>query len=143
MAGSFEEVRIMKNSISIFWRKRSDFYKIRLTKCLECGKVSFPSRTKCPYCGSKNVRIVEASGKGTLVNYTVSYYRTEDSDELQPRIIGLVKLDEGVIIPAEIVDVDPDSLRKGLRVEAVLRRLKSDDPFGLIYYGLKFSPVLK
>ena len=133
----------MKNSISIFWRKRNNYYRLELTKCKKCGKISYPARNRCPYCGSENVEHLISKGYGTLLNYTISYYRKESDEEALPRIIGLIKLDEGPLIPAEIVDVDVRRLRKGLRVEAVLRRLASDDPYGLIYYGLKFTPILK
>ena len=133
---------MLKNSISIFWRKRSNYYRIQLTKCRKCGRISYPARGRCPYCGSRNVEHINSSGHGRILTYTVSYYRREGDDESMPRIIGLVRLDEGVIIPAEIVDASPEELKVGVEVEAVLRRLSSDDPYGLIYYGLKFTPVL-
>ncbi len=77
------------------------------------------------------------------MNFTVSYYRREGDEEHLPRIVGLVKLDEGIVVPGEIVDIDPSEVKEGIRVEAVLRRYSSDDPYGLIYYGLKFIPILK
>ncbi len=133
---------MLKNSISIFWRKRSNYYRIKLTKCRKCGRISYPARERCPYCGSNDVEHIDSSGHGKILNYTVSYYRREGDAENMPRIVALVRLDEGVVIPAEIVDSSPEEIKEGMEVEAVLRRLNSDDPYGLIYYGLKFTPVL-
>ena len=133
---------MLKNSISIFWRKRSNYYKILLTRCRRCGRASYPARNRCPYCGSRDVEHFSSSGHGKILTYTVSYYRREGDEESVPRIIALVRLDEGAVIPAEIVDASPKDLRTGMEVEAVLRRLRSDDPYGLIYYGLKFTPAL-
>ncbi|MEM2005174.1 MAG: Zn-ribbon domain-containing OB-fold protein [Zestosphaera sp.] len=133
----------MKHSISIFWRSKDNHYRVLLTKCDDCGRLSAPKRIRCPYCGSRNVRVSEARGTGELINYTISYYRVEGHEQHLPRIIGLVRLDEGPLIVGEVVDADPAELTIGMRVEAVLRKYSSDDPNGLIYYGLKFMPVIK
>lgn len=133
----------MKHSIPIFWRARDNYYGILLTECRNCNRVSTHKRVRCPYCGSRNVKIIEAKGTGELINYTVSYYRIEGHEQYLPRIVGLVKLDEGVLTAGEVVDANPAELAVGTRVEAVLRKYSSDDPNGLIYYGLKFIPIIK
>lgn len=133
----------MKHSISIFWRLKDNHYKIYVTKCRDCGKAAAFKRLRCPHCGSQNVEHLESRGLGELINYTVSYYRTEGSEQYLPRVVGLVRLDEGPVIVGEITDVDPNELSAGTRVEAVLRKYSSDDPNGLIYYGLKFIPIIK
>jgi uncharacterized OB-fold protein len=143
MANFVEGVGLMKHSISIFWRLKDNHYKIYVTKCGDCGRVAPLKRLKCPYCGSRNVEHIESRGFGELINYTVSYYRTEGSEQYLPRVVGLVKLDEGPVIIGEITDVDLNELSIGTRVEAVLRKYSSEDPNGLIYYGLKFIPVIK
>jgi hypothetical protein len=133
----------MKLSISLFWRKKKSYYEIKITKCKDCGSKSFFERSHCPVCGGSNVETIKSSGKGTIRLYTISYYRTEGSEEDQPRIIALIDLDEGITTIGEVVDVRPSEIKEGMRVEAVLRRLTSDDPYGLIYYGLKFRPITK
>ncbi len=133
----------MKYSIPQFWRNRYSHYRLTITKCRRCGGKAYFRRLRCPYCGSSDVEVIESRGKGTLLTYTISYYRREGDEEYLPRIVGLIRLDEGVVVPAEIVDTSPDEVKEGLRVEAVLRRYSSDDPYGLIYYGLKFIPLLK
>lgn len=133
----------MRHSISIFWRLKDNHYKIHFTKCRNCGKTSSLKRLRCPYCGSQNLEYSESRGFGELINYTISYYRTEGSEQYLPRVIGLVRLDEGPVVVGEISDVDLNELSVGMRVEAVLRKYSSEDPNGLIYYGLKFIPIIK
>ncbi len=132
----------MKKSISIFWRKRNLHYRIPIARCKKCGKTVYPPTKRCPVCGSEDLEITVSRGIGKLLTYTISYFRKEGDELSLPRILGLVKLDEGAIVPAEIVDVDPEEVKEGMKVQAVLRKLSSDDPYGLIYYGLKFSPAL-
>lgn len=133
----------MKHSISIFWRLKDNHYKIYVTRCRNCDKTAPFKRVRCPHCGSQSVEQLESRGLGELINYTISYYRTEGSEQYLPRVIGLIRLDEGPVIVGEITDVDLSELSVGMRVEAVLRKYSSDDPNGLIYYGLKFIPIMK
>lgn len=133
----------MKLSIPRYWRRRFDYYNVRITECLDCGKVVYPKKHVCPYCRSLNVRTVTSSGIGEVITYTVSYYRMEGDEDLVPRIVALIKLSEGPSLIGELVDVGPSEVREGLKVEAVVRRVKADDPSGLIYYGVKFRPLIK
>ncbi len=133
----------MKLSIPRFWRRRFDYYSIKITECLDCGRKSYPRRSICVYCKSRNVRTVTSAGVGEVVAYTLSYYRIEGEEENTPKIVALIRLDEGPIIIGEVVDVDKSEVREGLRVEGVLRKLKSEDPGGLIYYGFKFRPLIR
>ncbi len=133
----------MKYSIPKFWRRKEGYYQVVLTKCKECGKVAFFAYVRCPYCGSSNIELVKSSGRGVIEEYTVSYNRVEGGEEYLPKIIAVVKLSEGVRVVGELVDADPAEVKEGMAVEAVLRRFSSDDPHGLIYYGIKFVPAIR
>lgn len=130
-------------SISIFWRNKSNYYELVISECLQCGRKAIFKRFKCPYCGSSNLRYIRSKGYGVIREYTVSYYRGTENLEAYPRIIALVELDEGVKVVGEVVDVDINEVKVGMCVEAVLRRISSDDPNGIIYYALKFIPALR
>jgi len=41
------------------------------------------------------------------------------------------------------VDVEPDEMKTGMRVEATFRRVKEDGSSGLIEYGYKFRPIIE
>jgi uncharacterized OB-fold protein len=132
----------LRLSIPRFWRRRFDYYSVRISECLDCGRKFYPRRGICPYCRSRNVKVVTSRGVGEVLTYTVSYYRLEGYEEVIPKVIALIKLVEGPVLIGELVDVDISEVREGLKVEAVLRRLKSEDPAGLIYYGIKFRPIV-
>ncbi|MCS7108772.1 MAG: Zn-ribbon domain-containing OB-fold protein [Sulfolobales archaeon] len=133
----------MKLSIPKYWRRRFDYYSVIIAECLDCGKKTYPRKHICPYCKSRNVRAITSAGIGEVIAYTISYFRVEGSEEHIPKIVALIKLDDGPILIGELVDLDLSELREGLRVEAVLRKIRTDDPGGLIYYGVKFRPLMK
>ena len=52
----------------------------------------------------------------------------------------MVRTTDGVMISAQLVDVDPAEVRIGMPVRAVLRKISTDGPDGVIHYGYKFVP---
>jgi len=133
----------MRYSIPIFWRNKYSYYRLELTKCKKCGKAAFFRRSICPYCRSRDVEVITSKGVGKVVTYTISYFRGSTNLESYPRIIALIELNEGVKVIGELSDVKLEDIKEGMEVEAVLRRYSSDDPYGLIYYGIKFIPRVK
>lgn len=132
----------MKLSAPQFWRVRENQYRLFITVCRECGRSTVFKRPLCPHCGSDKVEYVESSGVGEIENFTKVYFRREASEDGLPMIVGVVKLREGARVVGEIVGVLNDEVREGMIVEAVLRRYASDDPYGVIYYGIKFKPLI-
>ncbi len=55
--------------------------------------------------------------------------------------MAMIEMDEGARITAQIVDVAPEMVKRGMRVKAVFRKLGEDSESGIIYYGTKFTPV--
>lgn len=132
----------LKLSVPQFWRVKENQYKLIITVCGECGRKTMFKRPVCPHCGSSKVEYVESSGVGVLESFTKVYYKTNSSEDRLPELVGVIRLSEGVRVIGEIVGVREDELREDVKVEAVLRRYLSDDPYGVIYYGIKFKPVL-
>jgi len=132
----------LKLSVPQFWRVKENQYKLIITVCGECGRKTMFKRSVCPYCGSSKVEYVESTGVGVLESFTKVYYKTNSSEDRLPELVGVIRLSEGVRVIGEIVGVREDELREDVKVEAVLRRDLSDDPYGVIYYGIKFKPVL-
>jgi len=133
----------MKYSIPIFWRNKYSYYRLEFTKCKRCNKIAFFRRRVCPYCRSRDVEVLTSKGIGRVISFTVSYFRGSTNLESYPRIIALVELEEGFKVIGELSDVKPEEVKEVMYVEAVLRRFSSDDPYGLIYYGVKFIPRVK
>lgn len=83
------------------------------------------------------------SGTGNLYSFTVLQEAPEGFEEQAPYIIGLVKLDEGPMILAQITDLAPDDpINIGDRVEMVTRKLTTEGERGMIVYGYKFRKML-
>jgi len=78
---------------------------------------------------------------GTLYSVTAVTEAPAGYDDQAPYFIGLVKLDDGPMLTAQITDVDGE-IAIGDRVEMVTRKLTTEGTRGMIVYGYKFRPIL-
>lgn len=80
-------------------------------------------------------------GQGTVYSYTTVLDAPEGFESQAPYAVALVKLDEGPLVTAQLIDLDrPPEI--GMRVEMVTRKLRTDGDAGIIIYGYKFRPPL-
>ena len=108
---------------------------LRASKCADCGDVQCPPRTICPKCWSSNVEGIEMSGKGVLRTYTIiniglTQMIEEGYDRFNPYCAGLVELEEGPVVSAQILGVDvsqPESIKIGTPVKAVFVERGKED----------------
>jgi len=84
--------------------------KLLLNRCTPCDAVYFPPRPFCPTCGSRDVGVTEASGKGRLYSYVISHVPAPGYTP--PFVVAVVELEEGPRLVANIVEcpADPDML---------------------------------
>ena len=82
------------------------------------------------------------SGVGEVFSYSTMYNVPKGYEDQKPYSIGLIQLDDGPLVTAQLTDVDHDAIYIGMRVEMVTRRLREDSPEGQIIYGYKFRPLL-
>lgn len=129
-------------SVPIYWRNIPQYYRLVGRRCRDCGKVHFPPVRRCG-CGSRQLDDVELPGEGVLVEYTVLHQTGTDFLKQKPLVLGVVELQGGVKVLAQLVDVQPDKLSPGTKVEAVMRRISVDGRHGLVMYGYKFRPVAR
>ncbi|MCE4619128.1 MAG: Zn-ribbon domain-containing OB-fold protein [Desulfurococcales archaeon] len=125
-----------------WWRTRIPRYRLIGAQCKSCGRAHYPPRKACPYCGSTELEQVMLPRRGILESYTVVQSIPGDTRFQAPIIVGLVRLENGVRLVAELTDVQPEELKLGLEVEATMRRIREDGDNGTIMYGLKFRPIL-
>ena len=78
--------------------------------------------------------------RGTLLSYTLQRESLYGFEEQEPMIFALIRLENGVKIIAQIVDVPYESLKQGLHLRAIFRKIRTDGDSGQIFYGYKFSP---
>ena len=103
--------------------------KLRLQRCDDCSTWVFPFHRRCQTCGSTNLSWADASGRGTIFSHARlrREYHPRHTDRL-PLVIAWVDLDEGVRMASNIVDVEPDEVRVGQRVEVDFERFPEDAP---------------
>ncbi len=79
--------------------------------------------------------------KGTLYSYTTVFSPIHELEEFSPYIIGLVKLESGKMLLAQLTDCTEEELSIGMEMEMVVRKIREKGPRGLILYGYKFRPA--
>ncbi|MCX6045781.1 MAG: Zn-ribbon domain-containing OB-fold protein [Chloroflexi bacterium] len=82
------------------------------------------------------------SGRGEIYRFTTMYNVPQGFEEQKPFTVGLIKLDVGPLVTAQLTDVDSKDVKIGMRVEMVTRKLREDGNEGQIIYGYKFRPLL-
>jgi uncharacterized protein len=122
-----------------YWRSRDRYYRILGKKCDQCGKEYFPPVSVCRKCHSTKLSDCEMPKSGSLLSYTLQRESVQGFEDQEPMIFGLVKLENGVRIIAQIVDLPYDSLKEGMKLNAVFRRVRVDGDSGQIFYGYKFA----
>lgn len=93
--------------------------ELRLQKCTSCdGGAYFPPRPFCPKCGSRDVEVFKASGKGVLWSYVINQRPRPDMGK-EPHSIAVVQLEEGVRLMTNIVGCPqtPEALVLDMPVE--------------------------
>jgi len=81
--------------------------KIMGMKCKDCGAVTFPPKTACTYCHSRNIEWAELSGEGKLLYASTSLLPAKRFVEYSPYVYGLVQLKEGPFFTTLISGVEP------------------------------------
>jgi len=77
--------------------------RLMIQSCNDCGKPNMWPRYRCPYCQSADLGWKEASGKGTLVSYSVVRAVPPKGFEDQlPYALGVIRLEEGVQLLARL-----------------------------------------
>ncbi len=124
-----------------YWRLRNQRYRMRGKKCRDCGNLSFPPRIVCQKCKSRNYEPYEFAGRGTLYSFTTIYQAPDRFDQMAPYFVGLIDLDEGVRVTAQLTDVTSKELEIGMELEMVIRQIYEDGLRGPVLYGYKFRPL--
>ena len=96
--------------------------ELRLQFCLSCQRYIFYPRSLCPYCWEEQLEWKPSSGRGTIYSYTVvNVSALPDFSAKTPYIYAIIELEEGVRIPANIIDGKPDKLKVGMPVKLYIQ----------------------
>lgn len=122
---------------------------------MQCNKKHFPRCWVCAYCGSRKLEDVELSQTGKIVYAQIGqrYGDARGYEDIRPRLLATIELDDGPLLEAGIVDVPVVLLRSeileptgdkfqdsltGRRVTMVFRRYRKFDN-GNLSYGFAFT----
>ncbi len=132
----------MTEKIPIHWRLIPQRYNLIGTECRTCGEKFFPPRDWCPKCRRKGIiHEFKFSGKGEVYSYSVVHVPPAGFEFLKPYVLGIIKLREGPLVTAQVVDCKPDDVKIGKKVSLVFRKIIADGDAGIIRYGYKFKLV--
>lgn len=130
-------------SVPRYWREEVPRYRLLGKECMVCGARFFPARPVCTGCGSTEFKDYKLAETGEVVTWTVIRNPPTGFEKYSPYVVALLELDDGIRLLSQVVDVDPDEVHAGMRVEAVFRRVKEDGDAGIIQYGYKFRLVVE
>ena len=126
-----------------FHRLQGAYYRLEGSRCRGCDARQFPPRRVCPGCGGRDLAAERFSGRATLYSATRVTQAPRGHATLAPYTVGLVRLEEGPLVTAQITDVGEETLPAGLPLEMVTRKIRDAEEHGLIVYGYKFRPRLE
>ena len=85
--------------------------KLMGSRCQSCGTLHLPPRALCPVCYGEEMEWEEMSGQGKLVAFTTIHIAPTAMieagyDRENPYCVGIVELEDGSRISAQILGVD-------------------------------------
>lgn len=104
---------------AFFWRGASDGTLLVL-RCGACTYLSHPPDVSCAKCGAMELTPAPMSGNGEVYSFTIVRQAFDPAFVPEvPYVVALVELDEqpGLRMLANIVDIVPDAVDIGMRVE--------------------------
>ncbi|MFC0865825.1 Zn-ribbon domain-containing OB-fold protein [Sphaerimonospora cavernae] len=99
-----------------FWFRAAAEGRLEIQRCADCQTLRHPPAPACPQCRSLEWDTVESSRRCTLHSYTVIHHPKDDAFDY-PLIVGLVDLEEGIRLVADIAGVDREEIEFGMELE--------------------------
>jgi uncharacterized OB-fold protein len=115
-----------------FWRALRHG-EVRVQRCGNCGASRFPATRFCPQCRSETFEWHAVAPTGIVETWCI-FHRAYFDDFSVPYTVIQVRLDCGVRLFSNPVDLEAGALRIGLPVEAVFEEVTPEVTL------LKFKP---
>ena len=100
-----------------FWFEGTRAHKLLIQRCTSCGTLRHPPLPACGNCRSLGWDTLEATGRGTLYSFVVMHFPQVAAFDY-PLPIGLVELEEGTRVVANIDGFAPGELQIGQPLRA-------------------------
>ena len=92
--------------------------KLIFQRCGACQQLQSPPRLFCRHCMAEDLQWDTSAGLGSVYTFTVNHRAANPhmADKV-PYVVAVVQLDEGFRMMANIVNVQPQTVRIGDRVQ--------------------------
>jgi uncharacterized OB-fold protein len=111
-----------------FWAAAKEG-RLVMQKCANCGTVNFHPKPWCIECGSRDLEWTDIKPKGTVYSYTISHTIAMNfpgwKDDL-PVLLGLIDLDDGARMYAQVTHCSPEDIHIGMRVSAYFEAISEE-----------------
>jgi len=110
---------------AFFWEATAR-RELHILRCTNCKTYIHLPKPACRVCGSTDVKPSKVSGRGTVYSYTVTHQPVPGFEP--PFAVALIELDEqkGLRLVSNIIDVAPDDVRVGMKVEVTFEPFAED-----------------
>ena len=92
------------------WWDATREQRLMVQRCRRCEGVQLYPRVICTHCGSLDLALVQASGRGVVYSHTTVEKSANPEFFTAPYIVALVRLEEGPTLLTNIVGADPADL---------------------------------
>lgn len=99
-----------------FWFTAAREGRLAIQRCGKCQALRHPPAPSCPRCRSFEWDSVDSTRRCTLHSYTVIHHPPDPAFEY-PLAVGLVDLEEGTRLVADIAGVPHEELEVGMELE--------------------------
>ena len=108
-----------------FWKAANDG-KLMLQFCKDTNQYQWYPKPVSIYSGSRNWEWREASGKGKLYSWTVTFAPWPGHKDRVPYLCAIIELDEGVRIISNLVNCKAEDLSEGMEMKLAWDRLSDE-----------------
>jgi uncharacterized OB-fold protein/acyl dehydratase len=98
-----------------WWFEGAREHRLLIQRCDNCGVLRHPPRPMCDRCRSLDWSPIEAAGRGTVYSFVVNHYPQVPAFDY-PLAVGLVELEEGTRLVANLIGLEPSQIRIGMPV---------------------------
>ena len=99
-----------------FWFEGARQHRLLIQRCKQCRTLRHPPRPMCSECRSYEWDVLDASGRGTVYSFVVNHYPQVPAFDY-PLAVGLIELEEGTRLVANVIGVEPSEIQVGMPVE--------------------------
>jgi len=99
-----------------WWFEACREHRLLIQRCASCGVLRHPPEPACGGCGSFESDTVAASGRGSVYSFVLNHHPQVASFD-DPLPTGLIELEEGTRLVADLVGIEPAEIVVGMPVQ--------------------------